>query len=415
MNVGHYAIRVSNLSKVYKLYSKPGDMLRELITGKPCHKEFWAVKDVSFEINHGEVVGIVGRNGAGKSTLLRVLTGTLDKTSGEVSVKGRISAILELGTGFHPQYTGRENILMGGLCLGMSKEEINSKLDSIIEFSELWEVIDQPFKTYSSGMQARLTFSTAISVDPDILIIDEALAVGDALFSEKCFNRIRDIVKGGATVLYVTHSLTSIYELCDSAILLHRGRLMMHNKPRLVGYQYEQLLAEERTAANKMAASCATLVAKLPQESNEGLETYIESIALLDSAGNAVSHLQGDETYCIRVRCRSLVAYDNLSLSFRIQKPGGAVLYGTSTVFQNISVPIKANEVVEASFKFRCQLASGQYLLGGGVATMLDERNFAILHIFRDAVVFGVEASVLFQGDFNMKSTVEVKYPKSLV
>ncbi|PZO75754.1 MAG: hypothetical protein DI629_16630 [Mesorhizobium amorphae] len=219
------AIAARGLSKTYKVYGKPSDLLREIFGRSPRHTLHKALDDVSFEMLRGECVGIIGPNGAGKSTLLKMIAGTLSPSAGALSVSGRVSAILELGTGFHPEYSGRDNVFLGGMCLGMSREEMARKYDWIVAFSELGAVIDQPFKTYSSGMQARLTFATAISVDPEILIIDEALAAGDSYFVVKCGRRIREICASGATVLFVSHSTHQVATLCTRAIWIEGGRV----------------------------------------------------------------------------------------------------------------------------------------------------------------------------------------------
>jgi lipopolysaccharide transport system ATP-binding protein len=410
------AIKVNNLSKLYKIYSKPSDILWELVTGKQRYQEFWALKNVSFEIKKGEVVGIVGRNGAGKSTLLKVITGTLDKTEGDVIINGKVSAILELGTGFNPEYTGRENIYIGGMCLGMSKEEIEEKIDSIIDFSELRDVIDQPFKTYSSGMQGRLTFSTAISITPDIFIVDEALATGDLLFQEKCFRRIREIVEGGATVLFVTHSLGTIYQLCSSAILLSKGEIKLQDEPRLVGYAYEQILAEERT---KSIIDSHNSNKNVEQDSNVSMlkisdnkqKAQVLSYRVLNSENRETTILYHDETYTIETKILCYEDMQSMSAGLRIEKPDGTVIYGLSSILEGIKISGKAGEEIKLHTTFNCLFASGQYLIGGGVSEMVSDSQFMIQHTLRGSLIVEVISSNTFQGMFDLKAKIKVVQP----
>lgn len=233
------AIRAVQVSKIYKIFERPFDFLLEKIDGRSRHRPFQALNEVSIDISHGKCIGLLGRNGAGKSTFLKIIARTLSPTSGHVDIEGRISAILELGTGFNPQYSGYDNIVLGGLSLGMSRDEIVKKVDSIVDFSGLREVIHQPFRTYSSGMQSRLTFSTAISIDPEILIVDEALATGDIAFVEKCLNRIEEIVRSGSTVLLVSHNPNLITRFADRAVWLDSGKVIMDEDAETVSQSYQ--------------------------------------------------------------------------------------------------------------------------------------------------------------------------------
>jgi lipopolysaccharide transport system ATP-binding protein len=230
---------------MFKMYNKPGDMFWELVSRRPRHNEFWALREISFELNRGSVMGIIGSNGAGKSTLLKIITGNLDLTSGKIEANGQIAAILELGSGFNPEYTGRENIYNGGIVAGMTRKEIDGKIEEIIEFSGIRKFIDQPIKTYSSGMHARLAFSLAVSRRAEILILDEALAAGDAIFANKCLLRIKEICESDTTVLFVSHSTDMVRRFCNRAIWLEHGRVVLQGDAESITKAYDRYVNEQ--------------------------------------------------------------------------------------------------------------------------------------------------------------------------
>lgn len=240
-----YTIKVDNVSKVYRIYARPVDRLKEAIFKRPCHQAFEALKGVSFAVEAGETLGIIGENGAGKSTLLKILAGTVVPSSGQVEVKGRVSALLELGAGFHQEFTGRENIYLNAALQGLTKEEIEEKEESIVEFAELGAFIDRPLKTYSSGMVVRLAFSIATSVDPDVLIVDEALSVGDQYFQKKCIDRMVKFREIGKTILFCSHALVPVNQLCRKALWIHEGSVKEEGPATEVTSSYENFLREK--------------------------------------------------------------------------------------------------------------------------------------------------------------------------
>jgi ABC-type polysaccharide/polyol phosphate transport system ATPase subunit len=364
----NYAIQVRNLNKIFKVYASPKQMLKEFILGGKRHKEFAALRDVSFSVPRGEVIGVMGRNGAGKSTLLRILAGTLDKTDGVVEVGGKISAILELGTGFNPEYTGRENIFSGGLVLGMSRKELTTKMDEIIAFAELEEFIDQPFKTYSSGMQARLTFATAASISPDILIVDEALSVGDAAFQRKCYAKMQEFRESGKTIFLVTHSDNALVDFCDRGILLHKGEVVADGAPRDVQMEYFKILYSitDRAASDVPVAHERSHDIFLDRKRRVGDEQHasITYAKLIDSDGNSPEMLKFGNRYTVEFGgiCHDLV--EKLGFGVTITSTTGVVVYAVNT----LQIPacqqrVEKDAAFVCRFSFTSRLANNYYFI----------------------------------------------------
>ncbi|HUH59486.1 MAG TPA: ABC transporter ATP-binding protein [Candidimonas sp.] len=399
------AIKVDKLSKCYHTYNKPHDRLKQSLyprvqrlLGRPAtryYREFWALRDVSFEVKRGETVGIIGRNGSGKSTLLQLICGTLSPTGGTAQTSGRIAALLELGSGFNPEFTGRENIYMNAMLLGLAKEEIDDCYDDIVAFADIGDFIDQPVKTYSSGMTIRLAFAVQAQIQPDIMIVDEALSVGDAKFQAKCFERLRQLKDQGTSILLVTHSSEQIVTHCSRAMLLNQGEQLLIGEPRKVVNRYLDLLfgkektvlPKEQKAGQSRAATPAaapyqlstredlfsTHVGYNPYEYRWGNGTVSLLDYYLGSADQAYPHtVASGERLRLAASMRFLTTVVRPILGVTIKTKEGVTVYGTNTEllgnndFQNTG---QAHSSVCAEVEFDCRLACGDYFISLGIAS----------------------------------------------
>ena len=373
--MGH--IRVTGLGKAYKQYPNRWSRLFEWLVpfSGTRHHQHWILQDVDFEIKPGEAVGIVGVNGAGKSTLLKMITGTTQPTCGHIQLEGRVAALLELGMGFHPDFTGRQNAFMSGQLLGMQVEEIEQLMPQIESFAEIGEAIDQPVRTYSSGMQMRLAFSVATARRPDILIVDEALSVGDAYFQHKSFERIRSFRAAGTTLLIVSHDRSAIQSICDSAILLENGRLAMRGKPEEVMDYYNAMLAqrEGQTVRQEMLAN-----GQVQTISGTG-EAGIISVRLLDARGRSLEVAEVGQPVVLEVQTEVRKDIERLILGFMIKDRLGQAIYGINTHRLDKAVTdLSAGERVTFRFAFDMRLGKGSYSVALSLSRLDShlDRNF---------------------------------------
>lgn len=353
-------ISVSNLGKAYKQYPTRWSRLAEWITPghRPRHSLKWVLQGISFTVNPGEAVGIIGINGAGKSTLLKMITGTTQPTTGEVRMAGRVAALLELGMGFHPDFTGRQNAFMAGQLLGYSVDEIAHLMPEIEAFAEIGDYLDQPVRVYSSGMQVRLAFSVATAIRPDVLIIDEALSVGDAYFQHKSFERIREFRKQGTTLLIVSHDKQAIQSICDRAILLNAGRLAMEGEPEAVMDYYNALLADHQ---NQTVKQETTADGKVQTVSGTG-EAVVTDIALLDANGQRVEMVDVGQSVTLQIQVRTHAPIGRLVLGYGIKDRLGQVVYGTNTdLKKQVLDDVPADSCIRFDIAFPANLGPGTY------------------------------------------------------
>jgi ABC-type polysaccharide/polyol phosphate transport system ATPase subunit len=416
------ALRVENVSKQYRIYEHPGDRLKEALTrGRwKWHREFWALRDIGFEVEAGTTTGIIGPNGCGKSTLLQIITGTLEPTHGAVWCDGRVSALLELGAGFNPEFTGVENVFMNGALIGFSRKEMGEMLPRIERFAELGDFLYQPVKTYSSGMYVRLAFAVAISVEPQILIVDEALAVGDAVFQHRCMRRIKELQESGVTILFVSHDPSAIRALCSRAILLNQGRMIADGKPVDVLNQYQKLImareeAYDATATPLEADEPGTddawndLPDSLQYNYRHGDGTAsIRGVQLLDAMRRPVELIETGETLFVQVGVRFNADVEHPVCGILIRNRHGIHIYGTNTELQRVDFgPVKQGESVEVIFTFDCWLAPDTYTITLAVHS-LDAISFDWLD---DVLFFQVMSTTTMDGVANLNARISTRKP----
>ncbi|MCB2155286.1 ABC transporter ATP-binding protein [bacterium] len=367
-------ITIQNVSKKFRLYRRPADRMLEWAGFGPRHQEFWALRDIDLAVPNGRTFGIIGPNGAGKSTLLKLITGTLIPTTGSIDVQGRVAALLELGTGFHPEFTGRQNIWVNGQMLGLSADEIREHEREIIDFSELGGFIDQPIRTYSSGMIVRLGFSIAASVNPKVLIVDEALSVGDARFAQKCIRRIRRFREAGTTILFVSHDPSAVSTLCDEAILLEQGRVISRGLPSDVLDEYNALLASKGEGNVEMRIHRShDSVDDGPRRSGT-FQALVTRLSLLDSRGEPTEIFTPGSAMSLRMRVLFFAPVENPTVGFLIKNRLGLDVFGTNTALQDLQLgSFQPGESVEVTAEIPLELGEGEYTLT--VAVHQDETH----------------------------------------
>ena len=417
------AISVQDVTKIYRLYDKPIDRLLEAmsITKKTYHKKFFALDKISFEIEKGTTVGIIGTNGSGKSTILKIITGVLNPSSGSVEVDGNISALLELGAGFNMDYTGIENIYMNGTMMGFSREEMEKKLPEILEFADIGDFVHQPVKTYSSGMFVRLAFALAINVEPEILIVDEALSVGDVFFQAKCYKKMEEIRQKGTTILMVTHDMGSVIKYCDKVILLNKGSFIAEGEAGEIVDLYKKILAnrfeiEEEVEEDKLPVEANVAnTGKLMKESlsiNPSVTEYgdgrakIYDLGLIDSKGEISNLLIKGEEFTIKERIRFFADIKQPIFTYTIKDKKGTELSGTNTMFELTDIEeVHAGDSYDVEFRQKMNLQGGEYLISMS-CTGFENGQHVVYHRLYDVASITVISNKNTVGIYDMESRV---------
>lgn len=424
------AIEVSNVTKVYRLYDRPIDRLKESLSrsGKSLHKDFYALEGVSFTVGKGESLGIIGVNGSGKSTILKIITGVLSPTSGEIRSEGKISALLELGAGFNMEYTGIENVYMNGTMMGFTRKEMDEKLPGILEFADIGDFIHQPVKSYSSGMFVRLAFALAINVDPEILIVDEALSVGDVFFQAKCYHRMDELRKKGTTILMVTHDMSSVLKYCDRTVILHKGKLVAEGKPGEMVDLYKKILAgqmnvlsdmlsernggestetdgnREKTPGENLMRSEMNVNPLVNEYGNGKAEIY--DFGIIDEQGKLTNLVLKGESFTIKEKIRFRDRVESPIFTFTIRDKKGNDLTGTNTMFEGVETgTLEKGEEYTVTFRQKMDLQGGEYLISMS-CTGFEQGEHTVYHRLYDLLNLTVISNKNTVGVYDTNSEV---------
>ena len=432
------AIIVDHVSKLYKLYDKPSDRFKEAmgLTKKKLYREHYALKDISFSVKKGETVGIIGTNGSGKSTMLKIITGVLNPTSGNIGVNGRISALLELGAGFNGEYSGIENVYLNGTMNGFTREEIDARMDDILRFADIGEFVKQPVKTYSSGMFVRLAFAVAINIEPEILIVDEALSVGDVFFQAKCYRKFEEFREMGKTLLMVSHDLGSISKYSDRVILLNQGTKVDEGNPKEIVDLYKRFLVHQEEpipeneeeleeqqpsgdSEEKVTAQSQQADTKWKQHDgftvNPNVLEYgekraeIVDFAVIDENGLCTNTIEKGSEFTIKMKVHFKETVSEPIFAYTIKDPRGTEITGTNTMYEECDIQPKDNgDEVTVSFRQKMNLQGGEYLISFG-CTGYREGDFHVYHRLYDACSLTVVSTKNTVGFYDMESQVTVE------
>ena len=416
--MSEYAIQVKDVSKMYKLYDRNRDRLLDAfgLSKTPRYHEHYALHNLNFSVKKGETVGIIGTNGAGKSTILKIITGVLNPTDGQVEINGRISALLELGAGFNMEYTGLENVYLNGTMLGFSEEEINERLQDILDFADIGEFIHQPVKTYSSGMFVRLAFAVAINIEPEILIVDEALSVGDVFFQTKCYHKFEEFKKMGKTILFVSHDLGSIGKYCDRVVLLNKGVKLAEGKPKDMIDLYKRVMAESKMedspkkedghAAIEGVAWKESMILNPDKQEYGDKKAEIIDFGIFDATGKITNTVSKFEECVLKLKVQFHEDVLNPIFAFTIRDLKGTDLTGTNSLIEGLEPGlIEAGTTLTVSFRQKLPFQKGQYLLQLG-CTGYNGDELEVHHRLYDICCIQVLSKKVTVGYFDLNSIV---------